>query len=288
MFKRLQHINWRFISYLTCLGTTLTGMVLLMGAVAEKSSEQACQEMRIMIVGEEAFVQQSDIARLIKTHFGDLVGRTLESIPTHEMERKLSEIPYVEQARVHTDMQGLLSIRIDQRTAVLRVLDPLGNGFYVDRYGLKMPVSRSYIPKVPVASGRIIEPYTGPLDTLSSGVLKDLFQLATRIGSDSLWSKQIVQLFVNDDAEIELIPRVGNHRILFGNCESMEEKFQKLKVFYAGVMPYIDKDYYSLVNIKYKDQLICVRNPDYQAPVVATDSGVNANTVTSSNEQITQ
>lgn len=275
MFKRLLHINWRLIAYLTCLVAGLAGVIVLMGAVSVKSEEQACKEMRIMIVGEEAFVQQSDIARIVEQDFGQLVGRTLSTIPTHEIEAVLQRIPYVEHARVHIDMNGLLDIRIDQRKAILRILDPQGKGFYLDQYGLKMPVSQTYIPRVPVASGKIIEPYTSPLDTISSRMVNDLFHLAQRIGRDSIWSRQIVQLFVNDESEIELIPRVGNHRILFGDSEEMEEKFQKLHVFYAGVMPKIDMDYYSVVNVKFKDQLICVRNPNYKEPVVAVDSTQN-------------
>lgn len=266
MARKKIHINWRIVGYMLYLIAGTTGVVFLMGAVSVKSSEQACREMRIMIIGEEAFVEQKDIAALIEADYGQLVGRTLGSIPIHQIEQQLEKIPYVLSAQVHADMNGVLHVLIAQRSAVLRIIDDEGKGFYVDDHGLKMPVSPSYIPHVPVASGRIPEQYTDPLDTVESVLVQELFEIARMISRDSLWSRHIVQLYVNDDAEIELIPRNGNHRILFGNGKDLVAKFERLRIYYAGIVPKTGPDAYSIVNVKYEDQLVCERNPAYRPP----------------------
>jgi len=65
---------------------------------------------------------------------------------------------------------------------------------------------------------------------------------------------------VNQNHEIELIPRVGNQRILLGNADSLEAKFHNLRVFYKQALPQVGWDAYKLINIKYANQVIGVKN----------------------------
>ena len=44
-----------------------------------------------------------------------------------------------------------------------------------------------------------------------------VLDLAKYISSDSLWNAQIIQIYLKDNKEIELVPRVGNHTILLGD-----------------------------------------------------------------------
>ena len=80
------------------------------------------------------------------------------------------------------------------------------------------------------------------------------------IRKDSLWDAQIAQLYVNKDHEIELIPRVGNHRILLGDADSLTAKFRNLRAFYKKALPQVGWDTYKLINIKYANQVVGVRN----------------------------
>ena len=59
--------------------------------------------------------------------------------------------------------------------------------------------------------------------------------------------------------EIELIPRVGNHIILLGSEEEMEAKFEKLMLFYKKGVQQTGWNQYSIINLKYKNQLVCVK-----------------------------
>lgn len=260
MAKFRIRINWGAVLYGIYILAGISGLVMLMGAVHIKSSEQACTEMRIMIEGEDAFVEQRDIQQLLETSHGQLVGRTLVSLPIHDMETELKQIPYVSHARVSMDMNGLLLIRILQRKAVLRIVDSLGGGFYVDEQGLKMPLSERYIPKVSLANGEIPETLGQPLDTLATELVEDLFAIANYIKQHPVWEKQIVQLYVNEASDIELIPRNGDYRIIFGSGADLEEKFEKLMIYYQGVVPQKGIEAYSVVNLKFKDQLVCLVN----------------------------
>ncbi|MES2810568.1 MAG: cell division protein FtsQ, partial [Bacteroidota bacterium] len=79
------------------------------------------------------------------------------------------------------------------------------------------------------------------------------------ITGDSLWNAQISQVYVNEKREMELIPRVGNQRILLGNADSVEVKFSNLLAFYKQALPQVGWDAYKQINIKYANQVIGVK-----------------------------
>ncbi|HEY4197539.1 MAG TPA: cell division protein FtsQ, partial [Mucilaginibacter sp.] len=80
------------------------------------------------------------------------------------------------------------------------------------------------------------------------------------IRKDSLWDAQIAQVYVDQNHEIELIPRVGNQRILIGNADSLDIKFHNLLAFYKQALPQVGWDAYKLINIKYSNQIVGVKN----------------------------
>ncbi|MFD2147833.1 hypothetical protein [Mucilaginibacter antarcticus] len=79
------------------------------------------------------------------------------------------------------------------------------------------------------------------------------------ITADSLWNAQISQVYVNQKHEIELIPRVGNQRILLGTADSIDVKFHNLLAFYKQALPQVGWDAYKQINITYANQVIGVK-----------------------------
>jgi cell division protein FtsQ len=59
------------------------------------------------------------------------------------------------------------------------------------------------------------------------------------------------------DKDLELIPRVGNHTIILGNVSDLQEKFNKLMIFYKEAMPKVGWNKYKTLNLKYKNQIVC-------------------------------
>lgn len=260
MTKRKFHFPWRIVLYTLYLVGGITGIVLLMGTIQVRSSEQACKDLQIDILGVEAFIDKNDIEKLITQEYGQLKGRTLESIPIHDLEQQLSELPYVSKARVSTDMNGWLYVQLWQRKAALRILDEKGGGYYVDQTGIKLPLSPVYSPHVPIAYGAIAEGIDHPLDSVETDLVMGLFQLAKFISADGIWFKEIAKIYVNQMGDIELVPQVGMHRIILGDAGDLEEKFEKLMIFYRGVLPKVGPNTYDAVNLKYRNQLVCTKS----------------------------
>ena len=65
---------------------------------------------------------------------------------------------------------------------------------------------------------------------------------------------QIEQIAVNKLLEFELVPKVGNHKIVFGGIENLEGKFEKLMIFYKKGLSKTGWNEYSEINLKYKNQ----------------------------------
>jgi cell division protein FtsQ len=184
----------------------------------------------------------------------------MEAINLQDLENRLKANPFIEYAKVYADMDGTVFVDVSQRLPVLRIMNHFNQDFYVDQHGLKIPLSNNFTAMVLVANGDIDEMLTTKLDTLHTDLAKGLLKTAQFIRKDSLWNAQIAQIFVNNKREIELIPRVGNNRILLGEADSLTTKFNNLYIFYKNVIPRVGWDTYKTINLKYANQVVGVKS----------------------------
>lgn len=257
--NKLKNIRWKIVSFVSLSLIGLIGLVLLMSLINKKSEAQLCTEVRVIIDGKEAFIDQNDITELIQQDYGAVEGMLLKDIPLHEIENSLESLPYVSDAQVHLDMDGLMQVKVKQREAILRVINQNGQEYYIDVKGLKIPVTLKYVPRVMVASGYISEGMTEPLDTVESDVVRNMLKLVRHIEGDELWGNHIVQIYVNQYEDIELVPRIGNQQIVLGDAQALEDKLGRLKVFYTDILPTVGADAYKAINLKYEGQIVCER-----------------------------
>ena len=238
---------------------SLGGLVVLMSFIETKKAEVLCKAVKIFIPGSQYFIDRHEVENILNVNNG-LIGQKMESINMHNLQEKLKANPFIEYAKVYTDMDGEIKVEISQRQPILRIINRYGQDFYVDQHALKIPLSANFTARVMVANGNIDELFANRVDTLHTVIANQLFKTADYIRKDSLWSAQIAQLYVNKEHEIEMIPRVGNHRILLGDADSLNTKFRNLLVFYKKALPRVGWETYKTINIKYANQVIGVRN----------------------------
>ncbi len=260
----LKRINWKQFFKSCAWVLSLTGIIVLMSFISVEKQNVKCNNIKIMIPGADNFIEREEIDGLIFQNEGALIGRKLESINLNDLEVMMEANPYIAHARVYSDMDGVVHINIKQRQPVLRVINIGNQDFYIDKHGLKMPISANFTANVPVANGFVREPFNGKLDTLRTKNGRDLYKTALFINQDTLWNAQIEQLYINERNDIEMIPRVGNQRIILGNADSLEVKMGNLLTFYKMAMPKVGWDTYKTINIKYTNQIVCERNKPIQ------------------------
>ncbi|NII81375.1 MULTISPECIES: cell division protein FtsQ [unclassified Pedobacter] len=253
----LKRINWSTIFTGFAWLISLAGVVVLLSFINVKKQTVKCTDVKILIPGADNFIEREEIDAILKEDQGVLLGRNLENINIHKIEKKLQSNPYIGFAKVYVDMDGVLHIEVKQRQPILRILNENGQDFYIDNDGLKMPISSNFTADVLVATGHITEVFGSRVDTLHTQLARDLYKTAQYIKKDTLWDSQIEQIVVDQKNDIELIPRVGNQRIVLGNADSLEKKMKNLLLFYKKAMPQVGWDTYKTINIKYTNQIVC-------------------------------
>ena len=256
----LKRINWKAILYGFLWLVSLSGVVLLMSFIEVKKNKLKCSDVKILLPGRYNFVEREEIDRILLESGGVLVGKDLNDINIHRLENRLKANPFIEYAKVYADMNGIVNVQIRQREPVLRVINMANLHFYIDNKGFKMPVSDNYTAKVLVVNGFIDEDFTGRVDTIHSKLVKDLYRAALFIKADTLWDNQIEQLFVDLNSDIEMVPRVGDQKIILGDADSLQTKFRNLLLFYKKAIPKVGWDSYKTINLKYANQIVCEKN----------------------------
>jgi len=256
----LKKINWRAILFGFLWLISLSGLITLMSFIEIKKDALKCKDVKVFLPGQFNFIERDEVDRILMENGGAMLGKDLNDINIHKLENALKANPFIEFAKVYADMTGVIHVQVRQREPVLRVVNMANLHFYIDGNGNKIPLSDNYTAKVLVASGLIEEDFSGRVDTLKSKMARDLFRTALYIKSDTLWDNQIEQLFVDLKGDIEMVPRVGGHRIILGSADSLQIKFRNLLVFYKKAIPKVGWDTYKTINLKYANQIVCEKN----------------------------
>lgn len=259
-----RNLPWKRIGIGFCWVTSLTGLIVLMSFINAKESAVVCTGVKVYIPGNEYFIDQKEVDNILQVSSNSLVGRKMVNINIHQLENKLQSNPFIESAKVFADMDGLIRVEVTQRHPILRIMNRFDQDFYVDEHGLKIPLSNNFTAQVLAANGNIDELFTNRIDTLHTALAKDVFKTANFIRKDTLWNAQIAQIYVNQNHEIELVPRVGNHKILLGNADSLANKFHNLEIFYKQALPQVGWDKYKVINIKYANQVVGIKTENYK------------------------
>jgi len=261
MFKK--HI-WKHILFGSLWLISLGGLVTLMSFIEYKKAEVTCKDVKVYIPGNQYFIDREEVDNILGIKQHKLIGSKLKDINIHLLEQRLKANAFIESATVYADMDGIIRVEISQRQPILRVMNQFDQNFYIDQHGLKVPLSNNFTARVIAANGYIDEVFGSKVDTLHTEIAREIYRTADFISKDSLWSAQIAQIYVDQDHQIELIPRVGTNRILLGNADSLETKFSNLLTFYKKAIPQVGWDRYKTINIKYANQVVGIKNDNFK------------------------
>lgn len=248
----------------------LLGLLFLLGFVNRQQENAVCQDIIINIDRSNGnfFVDESDINEMVYYERDTVKGKSMASIATESLEHKINNHPSVENAEVYKTINGNLVIAVQQRTPIVRIFNLQGESYYIDSTGKLMPPSANYTSRVLIANGYFTDSFyelagqnaRNVSDTIEHKTyIDDIFTFAEFIRKSPFWTAQIEQLYVNKELDIELIPRVGNHRIVFGDAVSIKEKFKKLELFYKNGLNKTGWNEYSTINLKYANQVVCTK-----------------------------
>jgi cell division protein FtsQ len=89
--------------------------------------------------------------------------------------------------------------------------------------------------------------------------LDDIYVFTKTIQQNEFWSSMVEHVHIGADRKMEIIPRLGNSKLIVGNVENLELKLKKLMTFYANTIHTRDLNMYSAIDAEYDGQIVCVK-----------------------------
>lgn len=207
------------------------------------------------------FVSEDDIRKYLEKEYGEYIGISLDSIDLAKIEKIIDGRSAVNKSQAYTTRDGMLNIKVTQRTPVVRFQKEDG-GFYADKEGFLFPLQNSYASRVHVIDGEIPlnanSGYKGePADEAERIWLEKALKVISYMEDSRTWKDKIVQITVCDKGELVMVPREGKERFHFGQPDDIEEKFRKMELYYTSIVPAKGDKEYTHVSLEYEGQIVC-------------------------------
>jgi len=245
-------------------------LIVLVVIFNKRNSNTKCSKVDIAIsyMDDSYFLIVDDIQKLINKKGDSLVGKPLSKINLLDIEKNILKSPFVKKADVYATVDGVIKITIVQRKPIARVMNKYDQSFYIDSEGKLMPICEGRPARVLIADGEIREIFTSNTNLLQDSISKPdsvnqksalykSFMIARYIDADQFWKAQISDIYFNENGDIELLPLLGENKIIFGDFEFISEKFENLKTFYEKELSKVGWNKYKTINIKFKNQIVC-------------------------------
>ncbi|HQW83575.1 MAG TPA: hypothetical protein PK987_03900, partial [Ferruginibacter sp.] len=184
-----------------------------------------------------------------------------------KMEQQLQQDVWVKTAELFFDNNEILQVNIHEREPVARVFTISGSSFYIDEDLEMLPLSDKFSARLPIFTGFPSDRKV--LSKADSSLLHDIETISIAIQKDSFSMAMIDQVDINENKAFEMVPKIGNQLIVFGDAENVTAKLDKLKLFYKDVMVKAGWNNYSVIDISYNNQVVARRKG---AADVTTDS----------------
>ena len=178
-------------------------------------------------------------------------------IDLNYLEEKIKSNKFIKDIEIYNNLNNVVNININQFKPYARLINNIGDDYYIDKNGEIFPVSNKYSERVLLIFFKNYKNIDKEknINFFQNG--NEIFKLINYINSNDFYKKQISQINILKDGEIIMIPQITKQKIYFGNTDNMEIKFKKLELFYKNILPTKGWNYYESVNLKFKNQIVC-------------------------------
>jgi cell division protein FtsQ len=240
-------------------------LIIIPVYLASSTNTKPCGgiEINIKDSSDFHFVTKRQLLNLVYGNTGRILGQPVKDVSVTEIESRINVLRELKEAEVYITIDGTMHVYVDQRDPVMRVMPDNGGDYFIDEEGVVVRNRNLYTPRLHIVGGNVnissaMLNGVSVLDTsIKNSILKDIYYLVNYINDDNFWSAQIDQIYVDSNDEIDLIPRVGNQLVHLGTAENFEGKLRNLEAFYDKVLPEVGWNKYSLINLEFKDQIVC-------------------------------
>lgn len=229
---------------------TVSLLVLLIFTSQQTRSEIVCNNIEIMIDtrADLFFVSEEMVVDLVAENQDSLVGKSFKDINIFLLEENVNKHPNIDKAELYLALSGKLCIDVKQRKPIARVFEE-NQSYYLDSQIAPIPLSDRY-------TARVLHVYW---DEITPSRKEKLSTILKSISKDDFLKAQITAIEFDENDEVIMYPRIGDHKIVLGSALNLTKKFEKLKVFYRKGLEKVGWDRYSHINLKFENQVVCTK-----------------------------
>ncbi|QMU66273.1 MAG: cell division protein FtsQ [Flavobacteriaceae bacterium] len=221
---------------------------LLYGFTKHKNYSKKIHKIHISFKEEgNYFLTDTMVNKLLIQNKLHVKNQAKSMIDLYQLEETVLANPFIEKAVVFLSARNVLNVQIKQREAIARVMNA-NKPYYIDKQGVKLPVSLHYSARVPVVFG-----VKTPAD------LEEVYRFLKEINKDDFLKNEVVGIHKTNKKEFEIRVRSGDYIIVFGKCERLKQKFFNLKAFYSKAFLEDKMKTYKTINLTYHNQVVCTK-----------------------------
>lgn len=235
-------INLKVIQIVVVLGI----LIFLFGFSAKRNQDRKEGSTNVEYTNaEDIYITKEDVNNLLivkeKPHRKPLK----DSLNLNDLEGMLNLNPMIAEAEVFQTITKDLGIKITQRVPLARVTGK--KPFYIDKEGCQMPLSTNYAARVPLVS------------SVDSVDVSTVFPLLERIDKDDFLKKHFTGITKTNTGDYMISLREYPVQVNFGQIEEIDRKLMNFRAFYIKAVKDELLDTYSVVNLKFANQVVCTK-----------------------------
>lgn len=234
-------------------------LVVTASAIGNKSKEQINGVQVNFSKDQQQFIDKKEIYSLLEKAAGkSLSAAGTRNLNLSNLENQLKKNRWIKSAELFIDNNNTLQVNVEENIPVARVFTMEGDTYYLSPQAEILPVSDRFSARMPVFSGSPVES-KAKMNNKDSLLLQNIVQVGSYILNSPFWMSQIDQVVITPSGKFEMIPKLGNQIIRFGDGEDCEAKFSKLLAFYKQVQIKSGWSKYSVIDVQYKNQIVAER-----------------------------
>jgi cell division protein FtsQ len=251
--------HWQTILVRILWSIAGAALIVLFVIAWKAKEEKKCSAIQIELVGENTaalFIDEKEILQIIHEQ-GVKEGQAIGDLNLSTLEKYLETIRWVKHVELFLDNAQVLQVKIEQRIPIARIFTATGNSFYIDKEGLQLPLKQLTVLRLPVFTNFPTDQQK--LSKPDSLLLNDIVHFTQAVATDSFFMAQTAQVNIADNGDFELIPSVGDHLVLIGSVEKIEDKLNRLYTFYKKVWVQSGLNAYQVIDCRFDNQIIALK-----------------------------
>jgi cell division protein FtsQ len=196
--------------------------------------------------------------REILLRMRDLKGSNLQNLDSKELKKRIMVIPYLRDAEISKEMNGIVRVRVFEREPVA-VTVIAGRNMLIDRDGFLLPETKEYSEKLPklleIAGINRLKVAANGLQQLDRSDVESIMQFL-----DALSESDYANILIR---KLHLAGNNGNYcssveaptRFIIGNDGKFKEKLKKFEIFWQKVVSKKGVNSYETVDLRFRDRV---------------------------------